>query len=240
MPTRTIMVDDLEVALTRKRVRNINLRVRSDLSVHVSAAPRVPQADIEAFVRARRSWIDAARTRLRGRARALDEACDEGSVVRVWGEPLTCTIVAQPPVGRRAVCRIAREGDLLVVSADERIAGADEEARAARQQALRSWLRKELTRAAGALLPHCEQVVGRQAAGLRYRSMRSRWGSCNVRTGMVTLNTQLVHFGPRCLEYVLTHELCHLIEPSHNARFHALLDAFCPQWHEATAELSGK
>ena len=64
--------------------------------------------------------------------------------------------------------------------------------------------------------------------------MTSRWGSCNVSTARITLSTHLVHHDPRCLTYVIIHELCHLYEPSHNERFHALMDGFCPDWRESS------
>ncbi len=58
--------------------------------------------------------------------------------------------------------------------------------------------------------------------------MKTRWGSCTPKTGAIRINARLAAYPPECLEFVVAHELVHLLEPSHNTRFHALLDEFCP------------
>ena len=68
--------------------------------------------------------------------------------------------------------------------------------------------------------------------------MRTKWGSCNPKTGLIRLNTDLAKKPPQCLEYILVHELTHLLEPSHNARFQGLLDGFMPQWRQVKSELN--
>lgn len=85
-----------------------------------------------------------------------------------------------------------------------------------------------------------EQVLGVQVAEWRIRRMKTRWGSCNVKTRRVWLNLELARRSPACLEYVIVHELTHLLEPQHNARFYALLDAHLPQWRTLRAELNAK
>lgn len=228
-----------EVELTRKRVRNINLRVRSDGSVCVSAAPRVSLKRIEAFVNEKRSWIESAQWRAAGQQEAQMAHCVDGATVRIWGRPHTCCIEGVASRGARPSCRFSTGEGVLCVEADDRVAGEDEVSVATRDTALKSFLRAELKAAASAALPDAESIVGKRASSLRFREMKSRWGSCNVRTGAITLNTRLVHFSPRCLEYVLIHELCHLHEPSHNEHFHALMDRFYPSWREVRNELNG-
>ncbi|MFR6467952.1 MAG: SprT-like domain-containing protein [Lachnospiraceae bacterium] len=70
--------------------------------------------------------------------------------------------------------------------------------------------------------------------------MKTRWGSCTVQTGKIRLNFSLARKPEACLEYVLVHELCHLLEPSHNARFHGLMDKFLPDWRERKLLLNQK
>jgi predicted metal-dependent hydrolase len=101
-------------------------------------------------------------------------------------------------------------------------------------------LKEQLSERIEALLPHCEEVVGRNASAIRIKAMKSRWGSCNTKTGTVSIALRLVHFDPRCLEMVLYHELCHLIEPNHGPRFHALMDVFCPDWRDRNKLLGGR
>ena len=72
------------------------------------------------------------------------------------------------------------------------------------------------------------------------RNQQTRWGSCTVQTGKIRLNLSLARKPEACLEYVLVHELCHLLEPSHNARFHGLMDKFLPDWRERKLLLNQK
>lgn len=80
--------------------------------------------------------------------------------------------------------------------------------------------------------------LGVAASEVRLRHMRTRWGSCNVRTGRIWLNLELARHDPACLEYVFVHELVHLIERGHGPRFKALMDGYLPGWKDLRAELN--
>lgn len=82
-----------------------------------------------------------------------------------------------------------------------------------------------------------EPIMGVRAGKLAYRNMTSRWGSCQPATGRICINTRLALYPPECLEYVVVHELCHLLERSHGPRFHRLMDAFMPDWKQRRAKL---
>lgn len=238
--TQELVIDDVWVVVTRKRVKNVNLRVRRDGSVAVSAPASVSLADIESFVRSRRDWIAAARERLATAQRNTASTSDDGAQVVLWGEALTVRMEAVPPAGRWPRCSFVVDGDMLLVRVDARIADDTEESRQERDRQLDRWLQEQLIERINQVLPSCEETVGKRCTAWRLRRMTSRWGSCNVATGGVTLSTELVHHPPRCLDYVITHELCHLHEPSHNARFHALMDRFYPSWREVRAQLNGR
>lgn len=90
-----------------------------------------------------------------------------------------------------------------------------------------------------ALVEKWAPAMGVVPGKLAYRNMVSRWGSCNVRTGRICINVQLAAHPPECLEYVVVHELCHLLEASHGPRFKALMDSFLPDWRAREAKLRG-
>ncbi|MEN6338535.1 MAG: M48 family metallopeptidase, partial [Clostridiaceae bacterium] len=69
-----------------------------------------------------------------------------------------------------------------------------------------------------------------RAGELKIRDMKTRWGTCNIKTGAVTINLRLAEKPPECLGYVLKHELCHLHEPGHGERFWKRMDVYCPDW----------
>ncbi|WP_139650836.1 M48 family metallopeptidase [Raoultibacter phocaeensis] len=179
---RAIEVNGMPVALTVKRIKNVNLRVKPDGSIAVSAPPWVSDAQIASFVTEKQGWIEARRQ-----------------------------AHAASPYG------LAHEA-----TPDEVLA----------------W-RAAVKAAVPSLVATWEPVMGVRAGKLAYRNMTSRWGSCNPKTGRICINVQLAKYPPECLEYVVVHELCHLLERGHGPRFKALMDAYLPDWRERRAKLRG-
>ena len=176
-----VFVDEFEVWILRKRIKNINLHVKPpDGRIEVSAPLRVDISFVRAFVREKRDWI------LRQQKR-----------------------IAASPQGRAAA------------------ASPDEVAQ---------W--REVVQAfVPSLIAKWEPIMGVKAGKIAYRNMTSRWGSCQPSTGRICINVRLALYPPECLEYVVVHELCHLLERGHGPRFHALMDAFLPGWKAIRAKL---
>ena len=86
------------------------------------------------------------------------------------------------------------------------------------------------------LIEHYTEVIGVIPSFIRYKPMISRWGMCNVKERSICFSTYLLLLPNRCVEHVVVHELCHLLEPSHNVRFHALMDKYYPKWRDARKE----
>lgn len=180
-PPIELVVDGLVVRLTRKRIKNLNLRIhRSGGFVEVSAPTYVRDRDVERFVREKRPWIDAK--------------------------------LAQAAASPAAVAAEA---------APEEVA---------------AW-RAVVEACVPALVEAWEPIMGVKAGALAYRNMTSRWGSCQPSTGRICINVRLALYPPECLEYVVVHELCHLLERGHGPRFKALMDAFMPDWRARRAKL---
>ena len=101
---------------------------------------------------------------------------------------------------------------------------------AKRLEVLAAWYRDEVRREALPLIDKWQALMGVRVRHLYVRRMRTRWGSCNYRAGTIRLNTDLARKARECLEYVVVHELVHLLEPTHNERFVTLMDQFLPGW----------
>ena len=108
-------------------------------------------------------------------------------------------------------------------------------ARAAPEE-VAAW-RETVSACVPALVAAWEPIMGVKAGKLAYRNMTSRWGSCQPSTGRICINVRLALYPPECLEYVVVHELCHLLERGHGPRFHQLMDAFMPDWKQRRAKL---
>jgi predicted metal-dependent hydrolase len=109
---------------------------------------------------------------------------------------------------------------------------------AKREEVMLEWSRSLLHEVVPALIKKWEQRLGVKASGYLLQRMKTKWGSCNPRAGSIRLNSELVKKPKDLLEYVVVHDMLHLVEPTHSERFVALLDQHFPTWREARAELN--
>ncbi len=223
---------ELEYFLTRKNVKNVNLRICADGSVRVSANPRVAVSRTDAFVREKGEWVLRKKEEFARRAAQKNETtvCDGAKTLFL---------------GREYVLRIiAAEKKSVSISED----GGEIEIRipdtADLQLAKKTLVRWYAARAAE-ILPELFLSAERETQGyfgapclLRLRKMRARWGSCNAATRTVTLNTALVHAPRECIRYVALHELSHIYVSAHDRTFYALLGKFCPDWKTVRKRLN--
>ena len=221
---RTVL-DGIPAWIRYKNIKNLYLRVR-DGHLELSVPQRTAQRDMENFVRRRRAWIDERLRLLRVRAEVCTYA--EGEQIRLWG--IEYPIEVRPILHGRAYAECVN--GTIVLYAPE---GADVDMRRAAIEAL---YRAELAAAIEREAPACETVVGKHAARWRIRAMKTRWGSCNVRTAAITLNLQLAQYDVRALCYVITHELTHLWVRGHDAHFYARMDKYFPNWQNVRRELN--
>lgn len=231
-------VDGIDVVLVRKRVKNVNLRVRGDGTVSMSAPAWVSDSEIERFVDSHSEWIRTQAEKTQARvAAASSRTWSAGDAVMLWGEPLTIALSSEPGRTRAGV---RRQGSLLAIVVSPSLAGDDERAVEARHALIERWWKHELEQALPRVVARSEAIVGQHANEWRVRRMKTRWGSCSIQRKRIWLNAELASKPPMCLDYVAIHELCHLIEPSHDAHFHALMDQYAPGWRDVRKQLNGQ
>ena len=219
--------DGIPALVCYKNIKNLYLRVR-DGHIELSVPQRTAQRDMENFVRRRRAWIDERLRLLRVRAERPAPQYAEGERIRLWGTeyPLVCV-----PLTRGKFYAEYANGTIVLHVSET----ADVNMRRA---AIEAFYRVELAAAIEREAPVCENIVGKRAARWRIRAMKTRWGSCNVRTAAITLNLQLAQYDVRALRYVITHELTHLWVRGHDSRFYARMDRYFPGWKKVRQELN--
>ena len=213
--TTSLNIGAYTVSVTRKHIKNLYLRVLPE-GIHVNAPVRTTDAEITRFVLSRADWIAQQESK---HARTVPRGYGDGEALPYFGKELTLRLFFC--AGRT---HIALRGDALELYIRQD-AGED-----ARKKAVDAWYRAEVYAAAGAMLPALERTVGKRAGELKVRDMKTRWGTCNTKTGLITLNLRLVEKPAECLRYVLTHELCHLHEAGHGERFWRRMDVYYPDW----------
>lgn len=215
-----ISLGGIAMDLIRKRIRNIHLSVHAPVGrVRMSAPLHMSLETLGLFALAKLGWIQKQQVRLQRQPREAPREFQDGESHLVWGQKYTLRVEegkARPSVEltpTELVLRVRR--------------GASARARAA---VIEGFQRELLRAAAGPLFEKWEPVMGVKVGRLLTQRMRTRWGTCNTRTRSIRLNTELVRKPANCLEYVVVHEMVHLLEPSHNARFKALMTHFMPEW----------
>ena len=219
---------DLDISVTFKAVKNIYLSVRPPDGKVALVAPVGTQLEAaHAYVISKLGWIRRQQARLQGQARETPRQFVTQESHAIWGKCYLLDVVQQdaPP-------SVKMDHQRITLSVRP---GTDMAKRTAIYQ---RWQRSLLHSAIPPLLAHWESRLGVKVTGYFLQRMKTKWGSCNTRYGHIRLNTELVKKPQNLLEYVIVHELVHLIEPSHNRRFVSLMDQFYPSWREAKVELN--
>lgn len=213
----------VEVHVRRsRRARRLRLWAPPRRPLELVVPWRATAASVDAFLAASEGWL-AARAAAAERPSAL--GLDRPGVVWLAGEPLP---VRRSPAGEgRRVTATLHDGELRVV------AGDDAEALAA----IDRWYRREARLWLEGAVADEAPALGVTPARIAVRDTTSRFGSCST-TGTVSFSWRLIMMPPEVLDYVVVHELCHLHEPNHSARFWALVEAARPGWREQRAWLN--
>lgn len=214
----------LAVEVIRKNVKNLNLRIRSDGTPVVSAPFFTPEKRIETFVRSNVAWLVR---HLEKRENYFDKEEQKKIVhqekVEYSGKSYTVVFLEGKP-------KVDLVGDYIAIFSMGN-----------HEKTLEKWWRKEakriFTEDMDKLYEKYFLPLGVKKPRMSVRRMTSRWGSCNHAEGKITMNDNLIK-GPReCVEYVVLHELTHLLYPNHGESFHAFIAARMPDWKERDKKL---
>lgn len=227
---RTLYAGTIPVEVTRKRVRNFNLRVRADGTAALSMPERATLAAAQDMLDRHTGWLEERMRRYEA-ARRAPHALELGWFA-LWGEKYPLRLVEE--AGRKLTRLVAEEhGFALMVDSG----CAPDEQRDECDRALVRLYRAEVQAAAPALIARYEEVLGVALHGWSVRSMRTRWGSCTPAKATIRLSAQLAAYPAACLEYVVAHELAHMLERNHTPRFYGIVRAAMAGADSARARL---
>ncbi len=221
-------VADLQIEVVRKAIKNIHLTVHPpDGRVRIAAPARTELAALRLFVIDKLPWIRRQQQELRAQERETPrEYLDRESL-------FLC--------GRRYLMRVVeRDAAPEVVTGHSElnlyVCPSTDEAR--REEVVALWYRDRLREAVDPLMERWSAAIGVDVPRLFVKRMKTKWGSCNPHAATIRLNSELAKKPQECMEYVLVHELVHLLEPSHNERFRGLMDHYVPPWRLLRLELN--
>lgn len=215
-----IQLGDIAVDVVLKDIKNVHLSVHPPAGRVRIAAPRRMSLDtIRVFAISKLGWIKQQQRKLREQERETPREYIAQESHYVWGRRYLLQLIECD--GPPSVELNHRRMTLQVRP------GTDDEQK---QAIMERWYREQLRQTLPPLIASWEPVLGVKVQRFFIQRMKTKWGSCNSVAASIRLNTELAKKPPECLEYIVVHEMVHLLEPTHNARFVALMDHFLPHW----------
>ena len=226
--SETIELGEISIRVTKKDIKHVHLSVHPPGGRVTLVAPKATRLEVaRAYAISKLGWIRKQQEQLRSQARETPRHFIERESHYLWGR-------------RHLLSVVFREAKPSVTLDHKRITlavrpGSDATKRA---EIIHEWHKTLLHAVVPTLIKKWESKLRVKVAGYFLQRMKTKWGSCNHRAGRIRLNTELVKKPKDLLEYVIVHELVHLLEPKHSERFIAILQEHYPTWREARAELN--
>ena len=223
-----IQLGEVTIFVTRKDIKNVHLSVYPPDGRVTLVAPSATRLEVaRAYAISKLGWIREQQNKLRHQARESPRQLVERESHYLWGR-------------RHLLSVVERETKPFVSLDHKRITltvrpGSDQ---AKRRQVIHEWQKSLLHEIVPPLVTKWERKLKVKVSKYFLQRMKTKWGSCNHRAGHIRLNTELVKKPKDLLEYVIVHEMAHLLEPTHSDRFVAILQEHYPTWREARAELN--
>ena len=218
----------IDIDVVYKDIKNLHIGVYPPMGrVRVAAPNRLDADQVRLAVIQRLPWIKRQRQQLQATERQSEREMIAGESHYVWGVRLRLKVVERP--GRT---HIETEGSRLILYVPS---GTPAEGR---REVLDHWYREQLRRAIPDLIAQWSGPMGVSVPRWSIRRMKTKWGSCNRETGHIWFNVELAKKHPDCLEYVVVHEMAHLLERNHGDRFAKLMDSFMPDWRARRGQLN--
>lgn len=229
MTKEELQIGNVSVTVLRKHnLKNTYLRILPpDGQVTVSTPSYVTSAELSIFLLSKLPEIYMRQELMRSQPRQTKRTYVSGEAHYLWGMPYRLQVVYE---GTHA--SVTKRASKLVMTVPE---GYTVEQR---ERVMKEWYRGELRRVLQSATLRCTQVTGIEADDFRIKNMKTRWGTCNIPQRRIWVNLQLVKKPPQCLDYVLIHELVHLVEANHTHRFQELVEKYYPTWREADKALN--
>lgn len=223
-----IQLGDISITVTRKDIKNVHLTVHPPDGRVSLATPTNTRLEVaRAYAISKLIWIRDQQRKLECQARETPRQFVERESHQVWGRRYLMTVDYQDVkptvvISNKRITLIVRPGS----SAEKRA------------EVMHEWHKSLLHEVVPPLIQRWERKLKVSVSGYFLQRMKTKWGSCNNSAGNIRLNTELAKKPKDLLEYVIVHEMAHLIEPTHSDRFIAILEKHYPSWREARAELN--
>lgn len=226
--TERFQIGDISIHVTRKAIKNVHLSVHPPSGRVTLSAPTATRLEVaRAYAISKLGWIRQQQSKFRSQSRETPRKFIERESHYLWGRRHLLTVVY-----RDSKPSVSLDHKRITLTVRPHSNAAQ------RAEIIHNWHKSLLHKAVPVFIKKWEPKIGVKVTRYFLQRMKTKWGSCNHRAGHIRLNTELVKKPKDLLEYVIVHEMAHLIEPTHRERFVAILNAKYRHWREARAELN--
>jgi predicted metal-dependent hydrolase len=217
---KKITISGVPIDVVRKNIKNMNLSVcPPNGRVRISVPLRIPEDTIRLFAVSKLDWIQKNREKFKNRKRVAPKEFKDRETHYFQGRRYSLLVKETARGGR-----VELNGTCLELYVKP---GSGVEYR---RRVIQEWRRRELKKTIPEMVAHWEKKMNVRVDFWGVKQMKTKWGSCNILRKRIWLNLELAQKSVQCLEYVLVHEMTHLLERHHNARFKAWMDHYLPDW----------
>ena len=225
-----IIISDFNITVLKKDIKNLHLNVLPpDGKVRVSAPKRMDDRSVRFFIISKLPWIEKHVNRFKEQPRETPREYVSGESHYFKGERYLLNVIEYD--GKPA---IEINNKICIDFYVKKDADLEE-----KKKVFLLWHREELRKELCGIFNKWQEIMGVSAKEWRIKQMKTKWGTCNIKAKRIWINLELVKKPVHCIEYIVVHELAHLIERNHNKRFSAVMDKFIPQWRSYKKELNG-
>lgn len=223
-----LKLGDIAVDVVLKDIKNVHLSVYPPAGrVRISAPRRMSLDTIRVFAISKLGWIKQQQRKLRAQERETPREYLDRESHYVWGRRYLLKVLED-----QTLPKIELKHRKMILRASPRTSNEE------KQAMLAQWYREQIRAAVPDLLAKWEPMVGVQVQRIFVQKMKTKWGSCNSRARNIRLNTDLAKKPRECLEYIVVHEMVHVLAPTHNERFVRMMDRLMPNWRILRQQLN--
>lgn len=225
-----LKIADVQIEIVKKNIKNLHLSVHPPYGrVRIAAPKTMSDEAIRVFAICKLSWIKKQRLKFQNQDRQSEREFISGESHYFLGRRYLLNVIYTSKKQRVELIK-NNQIDLYV---------RENSTTEQREKVMSEWYRSFLKEQIPVIISKWEKEIGVKVNSWGVKLMKTKWGTCNIEAKRIWLNLELAKKSPRCLEYIIVHEMIHLLERNHNDRFHSYMDMFMPNWKEIKAELNG-
>lgn len=224
---KNIKIEDIDIQVIKKGIKNMYISVhRPDGWVRITAPKKMKDEDIWKFAVSKLGWIKKQRAKYQNLEIQPQKEYVAGERHYFQGRAYLLNVIY---TNKKQKVEIHNNQMDLYIREDS--------TREQREKVMIEWYRSQLKEEIPKFIDKWEQVMGVKVNSFGVKQMKTKWGTCNTNAKRIWINLELAKMNPKCLEYIVVHEMVHLLERYHNKRFYAFMDKYLPGWKEIREEL---